>query len=191
MVLINDIYRKPPPESEPENKKSKNDTLKSFITFLLVVIILYLGYVLIKSLDLKVIDGNTKIENISTSPEVSESTATATPTPTPEPTESAEATDTAESVNINKKTISIKVLNGSGKTGAASTIKTELEKQGFTVSATGTANNSYTQSVIYYKIDANKAKAQLVKDSLNSINCLLQKSSVAGNYDALVVVGKK
>ncbi len=190
MVLINDIYRKPPPEPEPENKKSKNGALKSFITFLLVIIILYLGYVLIKSLDLKVIDKDTKIENISASPEPSASSTTS-PTPTPEPSPSPTKTSTATTNTIDKRSISIKVLNGSGKTGAANTIKTELEKQGFSVSAIGTANNSYSQSIIYYKTDENKAKAQMVKDALTSINCTLQKSSVAGVYDVLVVVGKK
>jgi hypothetical protein len=187
MVYINDIYRKTPPEPEQKNKNKGGGT-KAFVTFVLILIILYLGYILIKSLDLKPIDENTKINNIEQSPEPSKTSA-ATASPTPEPSKTVEATATAQTVE--KSSISIKVLNGSGVNNAATNIEKELEKQGFTVSAIGTAKNPYTQSVIYYKTDADKSKAQLVKDSLTSISCTLQKSSIADKYDVLVVVGKK
>jgi len=98
--------------------------------------------------------------------------------------------DSAETVD--KSSLKIKVLNGSGVSGAAQTGKEAVEAAGFTVEATGNARSfSYESTYVYYT-SGNKEKAQLVADGIsNKYETTLEENSVADGYDALVVIGKK
>jgi len=58
--------------------------------------------------------------------------------------------------------VQVKVLNGSGRPGEAALVKSGLERDGFAVTTTGSADNyGYATSVVRYKPGA-QAKAQLV-----------------------------
>ena len=115
----------------------------------------------------------------SPSPSSSESTATPTPTPTPTPSPSG----------VNKAAITMRVLNGTSQSGAAATVKSTLEKAGFTVRTTGNAKTTnYTATMIYYQT-GHLADAQAVASGLAPTKTTLTESTLANPDMILVVVG--
>lgn len=114
---------------------------------------------------------------------------------TPTPTASASATPTPEATptasQINKSSISIRVLNGTSIAGAATKIKTTLEKAGFTVRTVGNATkNNYQETIVYYQA-GKSSEADLVKASLNDENSRTEQSDLANPDNILVVYGTK
>lgn len=114
-------------------------------------------------------------------------TATTTPASTPTPSK-----PTTTPTTIDKQSIRLRVLNSSGITGDAANMKKQLEQAGFTVSAIGNAQSSYSTSYIYYRIGKNQ-EADLVADSITNrkITKAESNSIVGANTDVLVIVGKK
>ena len=114
----------------------------------------------------------------------SNSTATASPSASATPT----ATPTPE---INKSSITIRILNGTSVNGAASLMKSKLEKAGYSIRTVGNAaKNTYTQSIIYYQA-GNKDKAELIKTSLNDSTVTTEESTTAAPDDILIIYGSK
>lgn len=107
-------------------------------------------------------------------------TSAATPTPT--------ATPTATS-SVDKKAVTLRVLNGTSQAGAAATVKKVLEQQGFTVRTIGNAKQqTYTQTVIYYQ-EGRRAEAEAVQKSLGDYTPVLEQSALASPDMVLVVIG--
>lgn len=106
--------------------------------------------------------------------------------PSPQPTPSPEV---SSAPIMEKSQVTISILNGSGKKGAATALKKELERTDFAVSSVGTAKKIYNNTLIYYKDSRDKAK--LVQEALVGREPELQQSSATGKYDILIVVGKK
>ncbi|MCX6810923.1 MAG: LytR C-terminal domain-containing protein [Candidatus Berkelbacteria bacterium] len=107
-------------------------------------------------------------------------------------TNTAPATQPASTPAIDKSTIAISVLNGSGTKNSASSTAAILKKAGFNVKSTGNAKSfNYTKTYIYYKTDDATA-ANLVKDALSSRTTEVSKNTsiVGAAYDIVVVVGK-
>lgn len=122
-------------------------------------------------------------------------TPAATPTfePTPTPVETATPTPTPTSTptpkTISKSEITLRVLNGTTKRGAASTARSILTKNGFTVREIGNANHqTYNSTVIYYQ-PGHQAEAELVQKNLSEYSTSLQESSLANPDMILVVIG--
>ena len=113
--------------------------------------------------------------------------ATATPVPTAAPT----STPTATASTVVKKSVTLRVLNGTTVTGAAGTVSNILEKAGFTVRTSGNAKNqTYTTSYVYYQ-KGKEAEAQEVAKSLTNYSPVIEESTLAAPDNILVVVGKK
>lgn len=93
-------------------------------------------------------------------------------------------------VTIDKSAINIKILNGSGVRGEADQAKADLEKEGFKISQIGTAKNTYSSSIIYYK-DNKEAEAKLLTGYLQIEPELENNNQLVGEYDLLYVIGKK
>jgi len=94
---------------------------------------------------------------------------------------------------IDKSTIIISVLNGSGVKNSAKNIADILSVAGFNVANTSNARSfSYATSIIYYKTGKD-AEANLVKETLTDRTVELKESNsiVGAKYDIVVVVGKK
>jgi len=94
---------------------------------------------------------------------------------------------------IDKSTVSISVLNGSGVKNSATAAANTLKTAGFNVKSTGNAKTfNYSKTYIYYKTDDATA-ANLVKEALASrITEVVKNTSVVGAaYDIVVVVGKQ
>lgn len=108
-----------------------------------------------------------------------------------------QTTDTSLQTNpsvttVDKSTIIISVLNGSGIKNSASSVADTLKQAGFNVKSTANAKSfTYVKTYIYYK-EGNLEKANLVKDALPDRQCEVSLSNtvVGATYDIVVVVGK-
>jgi hypothetical protein len=116
----------------------------------------------------------------------------AKPTPTPTPTVIATPTPTPEEVK--KSSVTIQVLNGGGKAGAATKMKTLLESKGYTVKDTGNAD-AYTYDKTEIVVKASKQSLLSVLESDLSPTYTLGTSAAtlaeSAAYDARVTVGKE
>lgn len=89
--------------------------------------------------------------------------------------------------------ISVSVLNGSGRTGAAGSGATVLRNAGYTVASTGNANNyAYEQTTIFFS-SGNLAKAEKV---LSDLSANYQPKLADGAYtgqttEVVVVIGSR
>lgn len=115
----------------------------------------------------------------------------AKPTPTSAPTVAPTPTI---AVVIERKDISVRVLNGGGVVGAASKMKTFLEDKGYTVVSTGnTEEYTYDSTVVQAKIDKESYKT-MVSDDLKadySLEASTEDVPADATYDVIVIVGKE
>jgi cytoskeletal protein RodZ len=135
--------------------------------------------------------GTTDSASSNTSTE-SSSFADSTTTPSTTTNTGTSAT-TTPTTTIAKSSIKIEILNGSGITGAAATVKTAMETAGLTISYVGNAKNyNYNSTYIYYN-SAKEAEARLVNETLSKTRTTVLEASntIAKNYDVVIVVGKK
>ena len=114
---------------------------------------------------------------------ISKSTPTPIPrTPAPTPSE------------LKRDAITIQVLNGGGKAGAASTMKKLLEEKGYAVSDTGNAD-SYTYDLTQVSVKAGKsAYIPILEKDLKSSYSLGTSSATLDDslsYDVRIIVGKE
>lgn len=102
--------------------------------------------------------GEKIVETTEVSPP-SESPAPPTTTPTPA------APTTPETPLVDKATVEVKVLNGGGARGSASTLTELLKKAGYTKAAFGNTVTDYMGTTVYHTADAVKA-AELIKEEI-------------------------
>lgn len=105
--------------------------------------------------------------------------------PSPEATEGAE---------LDRSQPKVRILNGSGKAGAASSVKDFLEGKGYQVVAVGNADNyDFEQTVIKLKEEFVKFQETLFKDmsSEYSVSVDEERLSATESADIEVTVGSK
>jgi len=114
--------------------------------------------------------------------------------PTPTPTQAAQTTPASASAEIKRGAITIEVLNGGGKGGAATKMKNFLEDKGYTVSGTANAESyTYTKTEIQVKA-AKKAYIALLEGDLKGTYSLGTSSAAldeSASADARIIVGKE
>ncbi|MCL4374685.1 LytR C-terminal domain-containing protein [Patescibacteria group bacterium] len=112
----------------------------------------------------------------------------ATPTPTPSPiTPSPSPTPV-----INRESLKIKILNGSGTKGKAGELKEILKDKGYSEVVTDNADNfDYQNSEIHYKKDEKNAALLMKNDLKDVINItkLVQASDSQETADISIVIG--
>lgn len=103
-----------------------------------------------------------------------------------------EATVKEEKTALDKKTLLIKVLNGSGRKGAAADMKKFLEKNEFLVKEIGNAPAIISSTVVKIK-DSKKEYLNLIQEAAKNDYSLLTSETLpeAEAFDAIIVVGKK
>jgi hypothetical protein len=107
---------------------------------------------------------------------------TNTPSPTPEP--------------LNLSQYNIKILNGSGITGAAAKLKNSLTGEGFTVTTTGNATGTnYSDTTVFARKDINPKYLEKLKSFLKQSYTLASDSATPGGSttesDVIIIIGKK
>ncbi|MGI6103044.1 MAG: LytR C-terminal domain-containing protein [Patescibacteria group bacterium] len=96
----------------------------------------------------------------------------AAPTPTEKPAQSA----------------TVRILNGGAPQGAAGTLKTALEQEGYTVLTVGNARSAYDRTTIYYAPGHREVAVELVK-ALGETSIIQEESTIAAPAKLLVVLG--
>ncbi len=113
-----------------------------------------------------------------------------TATPTPEP----KTTPSPTPVEVKKESLSIQVLNGGGKAGAATKMKKSLEAKGYTVKDTGNAEEyTYDKTEIHVKSVKNGALQMLEADLKDTYTLGTSAADLEDSvaYDVRVIVGKE
>lgn len=114
------------------------------------------------------------------------------PTSTPTPTQSPTPTPTPEAAK--KSELTIQVLNGGGKSGAASKMKEFLQGKGYTVSNLGnTEEYSYEDTEIHSTASRSANLATLKSDLSDTYTVGTEAADLPADssYDIRVIVGKK
>ena len=130
-------------------------------------------------------DTTTNVDNVTT-------TDTTQNANTPAEVTTPQNTATTNTATTDKSQLKLRVLNGNGITGSADKLKTILTTSGYTVPTVSNAKSfSYSQTYIYYKT-GKIADAEAIKAILANYSVVLENSdTVVGNYDLIIVVGKK
>lgn len=176
--------------SNSQKSNRNSNTIYNLIIIALVIVFIYfLSSLLSQPPSASNSDNSaasTPTPSVSPSISASENSYSSNNTKTPTPEFSAQNTYSAPIENF-----SIIVLNGSGTPNAANETKDNLEKQGFQVIDIGTANNLYSQTVIYYKTGYEDS-AKKVASALKDYQVLTEENSeLASDSDVLVVIGQK
>lgn len=120
-------------------------------------------------------------------------------TPTPEPTIEATVTPEPTTSSVDQATgldradLDVEVQNGSGEAGVGKTAADLLKKLGYSITATGNADNfDYTDVTVKVKASQKKYLPLLIKDlSTNyTIGSSSSDLSASSSADALVIIGK-
>ncbi len=119
-------------------------------------------------------------------PAVVESTPATTP-PTP---------STSETASVDKATVEVKVLNGGGVRGSASTLTDVLKKAGYTKVTFGNTVSDYTGTTIYHAADATKVAELLKEEVIKTYPKATLLPAKAGDKDMtaasiVVILGKE
>ncbi|MFA6081974.1 MAG: LytR C-terminal domain-containing protein [Patescibacteria group bacterium] len=181
----------PPAQSimPPVIKSSKK---QKWITAFLSIILISLLALLVSQ---AVIFYNNSQTTTTASPSTTTSaTPTATGTATPSISPSTTTTATPSSTALTKASVTVKVLNGGGVTGAATKASTVITAAGFTVSSTANAKSySYTTSYVYYKNANEKDLATELAAALTgySVTAKVDATMATSDTELVVVIGKK
>lgn len=196
---------KPKPKSSPQKQVSKQsgggDSFwpMYLVGVLVVAVIVFFGVRAASSLvdvwtDLSpstINESAATEETVATEATAEEVAAEAVPVEETAVAEEAAPAVTEAAPATSKTDMKIRILNGSGQSGAAATGQETLEAAGFTIDSVGNAKKfNYTTTIVYYPA-GKAANAQLVADALTSYSVSTEENSVADGYDALVVIGDK
>lgn len=101
------------------------------------------------------------------------------------------AENTEKTINdIDPKSFTLFVRNGSGVDGAAAMIATNLTNAGYNVKGTDNAEtNVYTETLIIYKNKDYKGDAEAVKNSINNGRTVNGDGLYNMETDVLIIIG--
>ncbi len=123
----------------------------------------------------------------SPTPEATEEDNT-TPSPTKADDETSDTVD--KTTGLDRKDLSIVVLNGSGVSGAAGKLSTKLKDLGYNVSSTGNADSSDYESTEINLKSTKKSFLNLLKKDLGSDYIVGDTSTTyTGSGDAQIIIG--
>lgn len=82
----------------------------------------------------------------------------------------------------------IRILNGSGKSGAAAALRNQLTAKSLTVSSIGNAQQTYDVTTVYYQPGQRTAAEQILKE-LGAPAATLEENAIAKPAEVLIVIG--
>jgi hypothetical protein len=126
---------------------------------------------------------------------MSDATSTPTPLATQVPTETKVVEPTASpSVSLKRDSLKVQVLNGSGVSGVAGKVKTELEKLGYKNVTAGNASSSdFTTTEVAIKTSKKEYLDMIIKDLSEDYEAEEADKSLpaSSSYDVVITVGKQ
>lgn len=93
------------------------------------------------------------------------------------PTGTSSASATASAADVDRESFDVHVLNASGKTGAAKSLKTKLEDKGWNVTDTANASSSSKTTIVYYQKKSDKTAAQALAEDIGGDGANVKRSS--------------
>lgn len=111
---------------------------------------------------------------------------------TPAPTTGSSASSVDKATGLDRATLTVSILNGSGVAGVASKMSTTLKDLGYATGATGNADNfDYQNVTIQVKSAKSKYLPLLKKDIAASYTVGDATATLAsGSADAVIIIGK-
>jgi len=164
---------------------------------LLVVLSLWLIFFKNKSadsVDTNTITTNQAVENstIGNITATSETKPESSDSVSPEVTTTPDLTPPTTTSTLDKASVKVRVVNGNGRSGEATTMKQLLSDDGFTNISAGNASSRYASTVIYYQsgqLEAAEAVDAIVSTKYETE--LVENNSVAKSYQVVVALGTK
>jgi LCP family protein required for cell wall assembly len=105
----------------------------------------------------------------------------------PKPGKKVTGPKTTPVLDANPSQVDVKVLNGSGMAGLASTAAASLTSRGFNVVGTGDASNfGYVKSVIKYASPADKSAVKTLKHQLSNVTVEQDSSLTPGTLELII-----
>ncbi|MBI4022927.1 LytR C-terminal domain-containing protein [Candidatus Berkelbacteria bacterium] len=89
---------------------------------------------------------------------------------------------------VDRASLTVRVLNGGGPAGAAAALRDRLEAGGYRVLSVGNAINPHARTTVYYATGFEE-QAQTLANDLSESTPILIQSSIASPADVLVVIG--
>lgn len=184
-VLVDELFQKKTDEPQAEVvtpeisvHRRPSSSRRSIMMWAIVIVVASL---IAGGIILAVSGGSVVLPTLMSTPTP---TVTSTPVPTPTPDVSA----------LDRSTLAVQVLNGSGTPGVAGTMKEFLEEKGYTVKNTGNAQTyDYETTQIFVKAKS-KAYLTLLEEDLKESYVLGSSSSTLEDdvtYDVRIIVGKE
>ncbi len=183
----------------PQTARGSNKKFRRFALLLIVIGILLILFFLGKHF----FGGSSKKTEVTPTPssyQFPTDTPTQTPSTTPSLSPTVSATPTSVKTNpvdkttgLDRSTLSVSVLNGSGVTGAANKASTILKNLGYRVVSTGNADNSNYQNVTIQVTSSKSSFLPLLKNDLSSSYTIGNASSnlsASSSADAVVIIGQ-
>lgn len=175
------------------SSKKKNRLLKIIVILIILGLIIFFGKSLIggkkeTAKPAALTPTPTEFQFPTDTPQPSVSTTPTSPTPTPK------ASPIDKATGLDRSSVSVEVLNGSGVIGAASKASDILKNLGYNVTSTGNADNfDFTDTEVHVKSTKSKF-AGLVKSDLSSsytVNVASADLDASASADIRVIVGKQ
>ena len=174
------------PPTTPINQNINYSDKPSFFKLLLLTVGVALGVAITGGSLYVYFSGISKVKS-----NVPEKTPSSTLPPTATPFASSD-TSASPSATPNLGSYKISVLNGSGKIGVASDVKTILAKAGFTVTSTGNAQSfDYTSTIIQVKPNVDASVVDILKKALSGSYQVKvgDKLDLSNSFDIVITVG--
>ena len=166
-----------PSVSEPK----KSGGAKTFLIIGILILVAILGFVIYKSANKNTGDESatpTAFDNLTTPSD--ELIQTVTPAPSA----------TASAASVDKSKIQIQVQNGTGITGEAAYLQSQLAAIGYTNVKTGNSDTTVTATTVTFLSTLDAAVVSEITQKLNSIyQTVTVKTSTSATFDVAVVVG--
>ena len=95
------------------------------------------------------------------------------------------------SKELDKKSITISILNSTSTKGVASTLSKALEKDGFSIATTGNAKKAYTSTTIQIK-ESKKEYTSLIEEAVKKSypKAVTEANKEASAFDIVIVISK-
>lgn len=204
MLKAFDIHRRPRPKSPvPDRVHDRRSGVGLFLLLFAVAVIVSLFSARVASDPVSFVSSpaisatGTPLANSSANPFDTASPRTSLgptlpsmPTTTPSPTPIAEPTP-EPTTEPSKSAITMRILNGSGTAGQAALLRTQLQKDGFTVRSIATARTRRATTMIYYA-SGKRPEAEYVASFITGRVLEFEESANLTTPDTLlVIVGTK
>lgn len=165
------------------NEPKKSNGGKTLLIIGILILVAILGFVIYKSATNKTAMESTEATPIDTL--TTPSSEQTIPVITPEPSSSPVST-------VDKAKVKIQVLNGTGITGEAGYLQTQLNNLGYTNIKTGNNETTVTDTTVTFASSLDSSVVSEITQKLKSIyETVTTKTSSSSTFDVVVIVGLK